>query len=177
MTYAKTRKVNKVPVEVCIEQNEVVKRYPITEAIEIVRCRTAIFFHSTCFWAVSKPTIANNLKGGALFEMLEWYCDYQDQRDTYSEEDRLKYDTLCSVMVNIFTLPLDAFTDVNFCLDLGEAIVKLRNEYYERLIKESEQEKPETLEDALENAKYEAEVEMQEQLAGELKEMAEKNEA
>ena len=177
MTYAKPNKIKVVPVEVCIEQSEVVKRYPITEALEIVRCKTAIFFHSTCFWVVSKPTLANNMKGGALFEMLQWYCDYQDERDKYSAEDQEKYDTLCAVIVNLLTIPLDAFTDINYCLDLGDATLKLRNEYYERLAKEAENVKEETLEDALADAEFEGEMMMQEQIASELKEMAEKNEA
>lgn len=162
----------KVPaVEVCIEESEVVKRYPISEAVEIVRCRTAIFFHSTCFWVVSKPTLANNLKGGALFEMLSWYCDYQDNRDKYPEEERDGYDTFCAMISNILSLPLDVFTDTEFCLDIAQYIVKRRNEYYEKLIKEAAEEKPETLEDALANAEYEAEVEMQRQFVEELKKM------
>lgn len=159
-------------VEICIEESEVVKRYPVSEAVEIVRCRTAIFFHSTCFWVVSKPTLANNMKGGALFEMLSWYCDYQDERDSYPAEQQESYDTLCSVIAGILSLPLDVFTDINFCLDIADYITKRRNEYYEALIKEAEQEKPETLEDALADAEYEAEVLMQEQLVDDLKKMA-----
>lgn len=159
-------------VELCIEQSEVIKRYKISEAIEIVRCRTAIFFHSTCFWVVSKPTVANNLKGGALFEMLTWYCDYQDERDKYPEDERANYDTLCAVIAGLLSLPLDVFTDIGFCLDIADYVTKRRNQYYEVLIKEAEEEKPETLEDALADAEYEAEVLMQEQLADDLKKMA-----
>ena len=67
------------PVELCIAVDDVVKRYPVTEAMEIVRCKTCFFFHSTGFFAVSRPTVANNLQGGALFETLRWYCDYMDE--------------------------------------------------------------------------------------------------
>ena len=171
----KTKNAKKTvePVELCIEVKEVVKRYPITEAIEIVRCKTAIFFHSTCFWVVSKPTMANNLKGGALFEMLSWYCDYQDGRDSYTEEEREKYDTICAMIVNILTLPLDSFTDMDFFLDLANDILTRRNAFYERLAKEAEVVHEETLEDALENAAFEQEVAIQEAAVEELKKMAE----
>lgn len=163
------------PVELCIEADEVVKRYPITEALEIVRCRTSIYFHSTGFFVVSKPTLANNLKGGALFETLQWYCDYMDSREEYSEEDREKYDTFAAMIVTLLTLPLDVFTDIDFMLDVSEHILKKRNEYYERLNAEAAEPRQETLEDALENAAFEGEVLAQEQLVKELNEMGKKD--
>lgn len=159
------------PVELCIEADDVVKRYKVTEAIEIVRCRTSIFFHATGFFVVSKPTMANNLKGGALFETLQWYCDYMDTRDDYPEEERERYDASAAMVVNALTLPMDIFTDVEFMLDISEYILRKRNEYYERLWKESEEPKQETLEDAIENANFEGEVLLQEQLANELKQI------
>lgn len=164
------------PVELCIEADEVVKRYPVSEAIEIVRCRTSFFLHSTCFWVVSKPTMANNFKGGALFEMLQWYCDYQDSRESYPKEEQEKYDTLCDVVVSSLILPLDLFTDINFCLDVAEDILNRRKQYYQRLQEEAEKEKPETLEDALENAAFEAEVEMNKAVLEDLSKMAKKDE-
>ncbi|MBR3467086.1 MAG: hypothetical protein IKH15_07715 [Bacteroidales bacterium] len=163
------------PVELCIEADEVVKRYPITEALEIVRCRTSIYFHSTGFFVVSKPTLANNLKGGALFETLQWYCDYMDSREEYSEEDREKYDTFAAMVVNVLTLPLDVFTDIDFMLNVSEYILKRRNEYYERLNAVAAEPRQETLEDALENAAFEGEVLAQEQLVKELNEMGKKD--
>lgn len=165
------------PVEISIEESEVVKRYKITEAMEIVRCRTAIFFHSTCFWVVSKPTMANNLKGGALFETLQWYCDYMDERDTYTEEEQERYDTFSAMIVSLLTLPLDAFTDMDFCIGLADMVLEKRNAYYTKLTEEAAVERPETLEDALENAAFEAEVAMGEQLVGELGELAKRNAA
>lgn len=163
------------PVELCIEADEVVKRYPITEALEIVRCRTSIYFHSTGFFVVSNPTLANNLKGGALFETLQWYCDYMDSREEYSEEDREKYDTFAAMIVTLLTLPLDVFTDIDFMLDISEYILKRRNEYYERLNAEAAEPRQETLGDALENAAFEGEVLAQEQLVKELNEIGKKD--
>ena len=139
------------PVELCIECDEVVKRYKVTEAMEIVRCKTSIFFHSTGFFAVSKPTLANNLKGGALFEMLQWYCDYMDSRDDYTPEEQEKYDTVCAMVVNILAQPLDIFTDMDLMLDISGYILKKRGEYYKRLVEESEKPRQDTLEDELKN--------------------------
>ena len=161
-------------VELCIENDEVVKRYPVTEAIEIVRCKTSIFFHSTGFFAVSKPTLANNLKGGALFEMLQWYCDYKDNREEYTPEEQERYDTICDMMVTIFTLPLDVFTDIDFMLDVADSILQKRNEYYGRLIAEAETPRAETLEDALENIAFEGEMLATKEALKEIKELAEK---
>lgn len=160
------------PVELCIEADDVVKRYPVTEAIEIVRCRTSIFFHSTGFFAVSKPTLANNLKGGALFETLEWYCDYMDSRDSYPEDQRDRYDTFAAMIVNILSLPLDIFTDVDFMLDVAEYILRRRNDYYEKLTRQASEERKETLEDAIENANFEGEILAQQELLKEVGELA-----
>lgn len=160
------------PVELCIECDDVVKRYPVTEAIEIVRCRAAIFFHSTGFFAVSKPTLANNMQGGALFETLRWYCDYMDSREKYAEDEREKYDAIAAMVVNILSLPLDVFTDMDFMIDVADQILRMRNEYYERLQKEAAELKPVTLEDALENTAFEGEVLALEQLVSEKKTLA-----
>lgn len=164
------------PIELCIESDEVVKRYPVTEAMEIVRCRTSIFFHSTGLFVVSKPTLANNLKGGALFETLQWYCDYIDERENYSEEEKDKYDVFASMIINLLTLPLDIFTDIDFMLDVSEYVLRKRNEYYERLQAEASEVRPETLQDELENVAFEGEVLAQEALVKELDELAKEKE-
>lgn len=162
------------PVELCIEADEVVKRYPVTDAMEIVRCKTSIFFHSTGFFVVSKPTLANNMKGGALFETLRWYCDYMDTREEYSDEDREKYDVFAAMIVNLLTLPLDVFTNIDFMLDVSEYILKRRNDYYEVLNAEASQPREETLEDELENVAFEGEVLAQEALSKEMDELSKK---
>ena len=161
-------------VELCIENDEVVKRYKVTDAIEIVRCKTSIFFHSTGFFAVSKPTLANNLKGGALFEMLQWYCDYKDSRDEYTPEEQVRYDTVCDMIVVILTLPLDVFTDIDFMLDIADSILQKRNEYYGRLVTEAATPREETLEDVLENVAFEGEVRASEEALREIREIAKK---
>ena len=161
------------PVELCIESDEVVKRYPITEAMEIVRCRTSIFFHSTGFFVVSRPTLANNLMGGALFETLQWYCDYMDNRETYPAEEQEKYDTFASMVVMILTLPMDVFTDTDFMLDVADYILQKRNDYYSRLQEEAAQPRQETLQDALDNVAFEGEVLAQQELMKEMDRLAE----
>lgn len=157
------------PVELCVEVSDVDKRYPITEAMEIVRCKDCIFFHSTGFFAVSKPTLANNLKGGALFETLRWYCDYQDSRDDYSAEEQERLDTVAAMVVNVLTLPLDVFTDTDLMLDISDYILRRRQEYYDRLSREASEPHAGTLDDAVENANFEGEVLAQESIIGGLK--------
>lgn len=159
------------PMEIDIAVKDVVKRYPVTEATEIVRCRTSIFFHSTCFWVVSKPTVANNGRGGALYEMLTWYCDYKDNRDTFSAEEQQTYDTLCDMVINILTVPLDIFTDMDYCLDVAQSIIEKRSAFYERLAQEASVEREETEADAIANAEFEEDVRLAEQLGREIEEL------
>ena len=159
------------PVELCIESDDVVKRYPITEAIEIVRCKTSFFFHSTGFFVVSKPTLANNMQGGALFETLRWYCDYMDSRENCPQDEQEKFDTVAAMVANILSLPLDVFTDMDFMIDVADQILRMRNEYYERLQKEAAEPKQDSLEDELENVAFEGEVLALEQLANDAKTM------
>ena len=163
------------PVELCIEEEEVVKRYPVTEALEIVRCKTSIFFHSTGFFVVSKPTIANNFKGGALFETLKWYCDYMDERDSYPPDEQEKYDTFAAMIINLLSIPLDVFTDIDLMLDIADFVLRRRQTYYEKLEKEAAEPRQDTLEDALKDAEFEAEVEASEALKKELTEMSKRN--
>lgn len=164
-----------IPVELIVEEKSVVKRYPVTDAIEVVRCKTAIFLHATCFWVVSKPSLANNGRGGALYEMLDWYCDYMDDREEYDEEERERFDAISAAIINILTLPMDAFTDMDYCLAVATDILHQRTEYYNRLSEEAEKEHEETFEDAVEDAAMAAEDEFNKELARELQDLAEKN--
>lgn len=122
-----------IPTEIDIPAEDVVKRYPITQAMEIVRCKTAIFFHSTCFWVVSKPSMANDMQGTALYQMLSWYCDYRDNRSEFDEDERTAYDALCSTVETILSLPMDVFTDNDFLVGVAGDIIDRRIAYYEGL--------------------------------------------
>lgn len=157
------------PIELEILCKDVVKRYPIDKYMEIVRCKTCFFFHAAGIFTVVKPTIANNGKGGALFQMMEWYCDYKDSRDTLEDKDMLEsYDTLCLMIENLMTVPLDAFTDVEFMINISNDILKRRDEYYKKVRQEASVEREETLEDELENLDFQAEVLVHEAIINEL---------
>ena len=145
-----------VPVELEIPVEEVVKRYPITDSWEIVRCKGCFFFHSTCFWVVAKPTLANNGQGGALYEWLEMYCDYMDNRDDFPADEQEQRDILCQLTAQVLSLPLDIFSDLNFCLDVAMFITQKRTERFEEIIKQSEQKVELTKQDILDNAEFEA---------------------
>lgn len=164
-----TRQAAIPAVEVEIPEESVIKRYPISEAMEIVRCKTAIFFHSTCFWVISEPTLANNMQGGALYEMLSWYCDYMDRRDEMEDSDEKDiFDTVCAQIANILSLPLDVFTDTAFMLNISNYILKARNIYYDALAKQAEAGHEDTVQDLIDNQLFEERVKMSEELKVEL---------
>lgn len=166
-----------VPTEVDIPVDEVVKRYAVTDAWEIVRCKTAIFFHTNSFWIISRPTLANNLQGGALYEMLSWFCDYQDVRDSVTGDERVDYDTVCDMMCHIFSLPLDVFTDMDFCIDVATDILNRRKEYFARLEERMNTPHEDTVEDLSRNAAFEQEYLQGEAMGREIVEMAQKKNA
>lgn len=157
------------PVELEIRESDVIKRYPVTEAMEIVRCKTCIYFHSTGMFLVSKPTLANNMEGGALFEQLTWLCNFLDQRDEMPEgKDKEICDTVHSMIVNVLSMPLDIFTDDTFFLNVSTYILNARNIYYEYLNKVASEVKDETVEDMLQNQLFEQRVMLAEQMRREL---------
>lgn len=139
-----------VASELHLPTKDVIKRYKVTEAIEVVRCKKVIFLHSNSFWVVSKPTLANNAKGGTLYEMLTWYCDYMDNRDNYSPEEQKSNDIMCTMIVSDLLLPLDVFVDMEFCIDISKYIMTKRADFYEALANAPYVEKDEEDEEALE---------------------------
>lgn len=139
-----------VASELNLATKDVVKRYKVTEALEVVRCRKAIFLHSNSFWVVSKPTLANNAKGGSLYEMLSWYCDYMDNREKYSPDDQRTNDVMCTMIISDLMLPLDVFVDMKFCIDISQFIMTKRADFYEALANTPYVEKDEEDEEALE---------------------------
>ena len=159
--------VNQVELEILCK--DVVKRYPINKYMEIVRCKTCFFFHSAGLFTVAKPTFANNGKGGALFQMMKWYCDYKDSRDTMTNQSEVDaMDTICLMIENILTVPLDAFTEIDFLINISNDIMNRREAYYERLRKDASIEREETLDDILENMDFQAEALVQEEVIKEL---------
>ena len=118
---------------------------------------------------------ANNMKGGALFEMLEWYCDYMDSLEDYTPEERENFDVVCTMIVNILTLPMDVFSDMNYCMDVAHDILTRRAAYYNKLADEAEKESEESVDSAIADAAFEAEQELGKELAGELHALAEKD--
>lgn len=148
-----------VPVELEIPVEEVVRRYPITDAWEIVRCKTCFFFHANSFYVVSKPTLANNGKGGALYEWLEMYCDYVDNKDDFTPDQREYRDILCQLTAQVLSLPLDIFTDMDYCVDVAMYITQKRTELFEKVLKEAEKPVVISPEDAVLNAEFEKVVE------------------
>lgn len=156
------------PVELSIPVKDVIKRYQIIDAVEIVKCKTAIFFHTTCFWVVSKPTLANNGRGGALYESLLELCDFMDTRDSLPEEEKESMDIIMALYTNILSLPLDVFTDIDFTLEVGKAILDKRTEYYNRVAEQASVEREETAEDEIKNEEFRAMVEFEEELKQEI---------
>ena len=99
---------------------------------------------------MSKPTLANNAKGGSLYEMLSWYCDYMDNREKYSPDDQRTNDVMCTMIISDLMLPLDVFVDMKFCIDISQFIMTKRADFYEALANTPYVEKDEEDEEALE---------------------------
>lgn len=160
------------PVELEIPVKDVIARYAITEAIELVRCRTCIFLHCNGFWVVSRPTLANNGQGGALFEMLTMICDFLEAPERVKDdEQREDLEVLVTMVTNILTLPLDAFTDIEYLIDLSNSLLAIRAAYYDRLAKEASVEHEETVEDIVENERFAQEEAIRSELQKELAQM------
>ena len=140
------------PVEIEIASDEVKSRYEVSGAIELVRCRTAIYMHCNGYWLVSRPTMANNGKGGALYEMLSWYCGWMDRRKDATQAEKDTNDALATIIVSLLTLPLDVFTDMDFMTGIAHEVITRRSEYYGRLA--SMPLKEETESDVVENEAF-----------------------
>lgn len=153
------------PVEICIEPDEVVKRYPIGSSMEILRCSTKFCFKSPYVWLVVKPSLANNLSGGALYETLEWCCDYMDSRENLPEDEVERNDTFVQMVVHLLTIPMDAFTDMDYTFELADAIITRRVAFYDRIAKQAQKVREDTMEDIVANLAFEQQIEVAEQVA------------
>ena len=156
------------PVELEILSDEVKARYEVSGALELVRCRTAIYLHCNGYWLVSRPTMANNGKGGALYEILSWYCDWMDRRKDATQAEKDTNDALCSMIVSLLTLPLDVFTDMDFMVGIAHEVITRRAEYYGRLA--SMPLKEETEQDVAENEVFRNAILAEEELKNRAKE-------
>lgn len=164
------------PVELCIEPDEVKKRYPIGSSMEILRCSAKFCFKSPYIWLVVKPSLANNLGGGALYETLEWCCDYMDSRENLPEDEVERNDTFVQMVIHILTLHMDAFTDIDFTFEIAEAIITRRTAFYERIAKQAQEIRQDTLEDIVANLAFEQQIEESIKSAGqEAKKKGKKN--
>ena len=144
------------PTEIDIPVSEVVKRYPVTEAIEVVRCKKEVFLHSANFYLVVRPGVANNMQGGSLYQALVWFCESIDRRDTETDEEKTLHAQYRDLMIALLTLPSEMFGDVEYSVALGKAITEEKVKYYERLLKTARERGllPETEGDAKANAEF-----------------------
>lgn len=150
-----TRAENR-PVEIEVPESEVVKRYNVTDAIEVVKCRKEVLLHCANYWLVVRPGSANNFAGGSLYQALQWYCDSIDGADEAGEEGRKLDESFRSLMVMLLTLPLEIFGDTQYAADLATAVMREKRKYYERLLEKAHERgvTPETEADAEVNAEF-----------------------
>lgn len=144
------------PVEIEVPESEVVKRYPVTEAIEIVKCRKEMLLHVSNFYLVVRPGVANNFAGGSLYQALKWYCESIDNDSSYTEEERQTNADYRAVMIMLLTLPLEMFGDAEYSVNLALAVLTEKRNYYRRLSDEAALRgaAPETEDDAIANAEF-----------------------
>lgn len=148
--------------ELAIATEDIVGRHSVTEAIELVKTKTAIYLHSNGFWLVSKPTFANNMKGGALYEMLNIIFDWLEGKEEVNPEEKEFRETAITAAISTLLLPQDVFADFDFFIDIATYINKKRSELYKSIEAQSQeptQETPESiaLDKAFEDSVMEAE--------------------
>lgn len=143
------------PAEIEVPESEVVGRYPVTDAVEVVRCRKEMLLHVSNYWLVVRPGVADNMAGGSLYQALKWFCDSIDSPSD-SEEGRKTSEEYRSLMVTLLTLPLEMFGDVEYSVDLALAVLSEKRKYYGRLAKDAALigAAPETEADAASNAEF-----------------------
>lgn len=144
------------PMELEVPESEVEKRYAVTEAIEIIKCRKEILLHASNYYMVVRPGVSNNFAGGSLYQALKWYCESMDSDTEKSEEECGVNESYRSMMIMLLTLPLELFGDVQYSTDVALACIREKAKYYKRLF-ESARERgtaPETEADAMANADF-----------------------
>lgn len=120
------------PAEVFIGVDEVEKRHMLTESAEMLECRKNMMFHQPYYRVIANPGSAYN--GTSLYQAMKWWCDWQERRKNEKDKDAIKKnDTIASLIELVITLPMEAFGDADYLLDLGMAIIKEKNKYYKRL--------------------------------------------
>lgn len=144
------------PMELEIPESEIEKRYPVTEAIEIVKCRKEILLHASNYYMVVRPGASNSFAGGSLYQALKWYCESLDSAGEKSEEERGVNESYRAMMVMLLTLPLELFGDVQYSTDVALACIKEKSKYYKRLFETARARgaAPETEADAIANADF-----------------------
>lgn len=120
------------PAEFFIGVDEVEKRHRLTESAEMLECRKNMMFHQPYYRVIANPGGAAD--GTSLYQAMKWWCDWQDRRQYERDKDAVrKNDTVASLIELILTLPMEAFGDADYLLDLGMAIIKEKNKYYKRI--------------------------------------------
>lgn len=144
------------PMEIEVPESEVKKRYAVTDAIEIIKCRKEILLHAANYYLVVRPGASNNFAGGSLYQALKWYCESVDNDTEKSEEERSVNESYRSMMIMLLTLPLELFGDVQYSTDVALACIKEKAKYYRRLFESAKNRgaAPETEADAIANADF-----------------------
>ena len=122
------------PAEVFIGVDEVENRHMLTESAEMLECSKNIMFHQPYYRVIANLGSAQN--GTSLYQALKWWCDWEESRKNEKDESKIRQnDTIASLIEMVITLPMEAFGDSTYLLDLGMAILKEKNKYYKRLEK------------------------------------------
>lgn len=81
-------------------------------------------------------TVGNNSLYGTLAALLD---EHKEKYNSFSEEEKLNYDTYLEVASIILALPLNAFSDIEFAINMATQVIKHTEEKYIEAINKAQQ--------------------------------------
>lgn len=141
-----------VPCEVIVESRDVIKEYDFGH-YKFIRTKKAIVYRSGGYDIVISP------RPNKLYGTIEYMLDLHDRMDELSDDERAIYSNLLTISVAFCNVPLSAFIENKYTMEMYGYIIKCMDDVTERMTNKPLQE-----DDAKANAEFEADVEMLESL-------------
>lgn len=102
----------------------------------VAKHERGVLFHIYNSFDLVVP-VGNNSLYGTLAALLD---EHKEKYNSFSEEEKLNYDTYLEVASIILALPLNAFSDIEFAINIATQIIKHTEEKYLEAISKAQQE-------------------------------------
>lgn len=150
------KQVDVEPTELYIPVKDVLVTYDF-KAFSLIKCKTCIIFKTNGYRLVSMPLYNQGGDGGILYAQLNSLCEMKENYDKVDDETRNLYSLIFNLCIVILSLPIDAFADETFLLNVGKYIVEEKNKMYEKLINKTLKE--ENVEEVIKNDEFQKSME------------------